>query len=429
MITGVWLGIDFGTSGCRICAIDNNAKIVFQTRTSFVSNQPYPDPLTQWQIVFVLLQKTVAALKTTEINAISVAATSGSVLIADKSGEPMSEMLLYNDKRADTQSQKIAEIAPSDSAAHGATSGLAKLLYLQQKTALPAQYYLAHQTDWLLFKLGARPAVTDYNSALKSGFDPVSLSWPEWLTKVVSQSVLPEVVAPGTVIGQMPANLMTDLKLKQNTPPNIIAGTTDSLAAFIATGASKIGDGVTSLGSTLVLKLICQRPVFAPEYGVYSHKLGHHWLLGGASNSGGAVLKQYFNNQQLNQLSKQINLNVTPPDYYPLPSIGERFPIAEPQMLPRLTPRPASDSLFLHGLLNGVANIEQSGYAKLQQLGGTKLQTLRSIGGGAANQLWTKIRQQKLAMPFLPVLYSEAAYGAALLGKDGLTAFNEVNDG
>lgn len=429
MTTGVWLGIDFGTSGCRICAVDNKAKIVFQTQTSFVSNEPYPDPLTQWQILFALLQNTVVALKTTEINAITVAGTSGSVLLADKNGQPLSEMLLYNDKRAIVQSQKIADIAPADSAAHGATSGLAKLLYLLQNTALPAQYYLAHQTDWLLSKLGARPAVTDYNSALKSGFDPESLSWPEWLTKVVPHSVLPEVVAPGTVIGQMPTGLMTELKFRQNKPPKIIAGTTDSLAAFIATGASKSGDGVTSLGSTLVLKLICQRPVFAPEYGIYSHKLGNYWLAGGASNSGGAVLKQYFNNQQLSELSTQIDLNVSPPDYYPLPCIGERFPMADPQMQPRLTPRPASDSLFLHGLLNGIANIEQSGYAKLQQLGDTKLQTLRSVGGGAENQVWTKIRQQKFAVTLLPVSHSEAAYGAALLAKDGLTAFNEVNDG
>lgn len=163
--------------------------------------------------------------------------------------------------------------------------------------------------------------------------------------------------------------------------------------------------------------------------GIYSHKLGNYWLAGGASNSGGVVLKQYFNNQQLSELSTQIDLNVSPPDYYPLPSIGERFPMADPQMPPRLTPRPASDSLFLHGLLNGIANIEQSGYAKLQQLGDTKLQTLRSVGGGAENQVWTKIRQQKFAVTFLPVLHSEAAYGAALLAKDGLTAFNEVDDG
>ncbi|HET8806885.1 MAG TPA: FGGY-family carbohydrate kinase, partial [Methylophaga sp.] len=233
----------------------------------------------------------------------------------------------------------------------------------------------------------------------------------------------------GTVIGEMPLALMRDLNLQQTTAPKIVAGTTDSLAAFIATGAHQIGEGVTSLGSTLVLKLISDKAVFAPESGIYSHKLGKYWLVGGASNSGGAVIRQFFTDSQITTLTAQIDLSQSPPDYYPLPATGERFPVADPNMPPRLTPRPASDSLFLHGLLNGIANIEQQAYGKLQQRCGIALKSVRSVGGGAANPVWTKIRQQKLAVLFLPVLNTEAAYGAALLAKDGLQTFEEDNHG
>ena len=45
-------------------------------------------------------------------------------------------------------------------------------------------------------------------------------------------------------------------------------------------------------------------------------------------------------------------------DYYPLPSLGERFPIADPTLAPRITPRPARDADFLHALFEGVARIE-----------------------------------------------------------------------
>src|SRR3546814_17941127 len=65
----------------------------------------------------------------------------------------------------------------------------------------------------------------------------------------------------------------------------ISVGTTDGVAAFIATQASGIGDAVTSLGSTLTLKILSARPIFAPAMGVYSHRLGERWLAGGASNS------------------------------------------------------------------------------------------------------------------------------------------------
>jgi hypothetical protein len=75
---------------------------------------------------------------------------------------------------------------------------------------------------------------------------------------------------------------------KLGLPPSvqIAAGTTDAVAGFIATGADQLGDAVTSLGTTLVVKQLTTQPIFAADHGVYSHRLGEHWLVGGASNSG-----------------------------------------------------------------------------------------------------------------------------------------------
>lgn len=76
------------------------------------------------------------------------------------------------------------------------------------------------------------------------------------------------------------------------------------------------------------------------------------WLraAGGASNSGGAVLRSFFTDGQLTALTSQIDVSAPPGlGYYPLPKAGERFPINDPQLQPRLTPRPDSDAEFLHG--------------------------------------------------------------------------------
>ena len=51
-------------------------------------------------------------------------------------------------------------------------------------------------------------------------------------------------------------------------------GTTDSIAAFLASGAAGVGEAVTSLGSTLAIKLLSAQPVDDSRYGVYSHRLG-----------------------------------------------------------------------------------------------------------------------------------------------------------
>ncbi len=73
-------------------------------------------------------------------------------------------------------------------------------------------------------------------------------------------------------------------------------------------------------------------------------------------------------------------------DYYPLPQAGERFPIADPNFEPRLSPRPDDDRLFFQGLLEGIAQVEAQGYERLAELGATPLKSIRSVGGGAANE-------------------------------------------
>lgn len=62
------------------------------------------------------------------------------------------------------------------------------------------------------------------------------------------------------------------------------------------------------------------------------------------------MLRQYFTNEQLQQLSERMDVSQPSGlDYYPLVSTGERFPVNDPGMQPRLQPRPADDAVFLQG--------------------------------------------------------------------------------
>lgn len=90
------------------------------------------------------------------------------------------------------------------------------------------------------------------------------------------------------------------------------------------------------MGSTLAIKLLSTNRIEDARYGVYSHRLDDKWLVGGASNTGGAVLRKIFTDEQLDKLSEQINpTKASSLDYYPLQAIGERFPMADPNMVPR----------------------------------------------------------------------------------------------
>ena len=62
--------------------------------------------------------------------------------------------------------------------------------------------------------------------------------------------------------------------------PRRCGGCADSVAAFIAAGAAEPGQAVTSLGSSLAVKLLSRTRVDDSAFGVYSHRLGDLWLVG-----------------------------------------------------------------------------------------------------------------------------------------------------
>jgi sugar (pentulose or hexulose) kinase len=325
---------------------------------------------------------------------------------------------MYNDARATREAQLIADVAPTNCAAHGASASLAKLLWLQQAHACRGARHVLHQADWLLGKLCGRFDNSDENNALKLGYDVIHRCWPDWLqTLDVQMELLPAVVPAGHEIGTLTAQGRERWGLSTGT--RILAGTTDSTASFIATGAGP-GDAVTALGSTLVLKVLADQPVFAPEYGIYSHRLGDRWLVGGASNSGGAVLQAFFTAAEIEHFSSLINIDEPAGlDYYPLLADGERFPINDPALAPRLQPRPTDDVLFYQGILEGIAAIEVRGYQKLAELGIPSPKRIITTGGGASNAPWRTMRSQLTGIPVTAATHQQAAYGAALLSLKG----------
>lgn len=412
------LGIDIGTSGARTVALDEAGAVTAQGSAPLNAfGNDHRDPQNWWSAVEQSLRQCLAVIDPARVRAIAVDGTSGTVLPVDASGAPLAQPLMYNDPVSDQGLlARIEPLVPLESAAHGPTSGLAKMLVFQ---AWPGVACLLHQADWIAGRFSGRFDLTDENNALKSGYDPMERRWPDWIALTgMRDGVLPAVVPPGTVIDAILPRIADAFGIPKHAV--VVAGTTDGCASFLATEAARPGDAVTAIGSTLTLKLLSDRPVFAPGYGVYSHRLLGMWLAGGASNTGGRVLARYFDGDAIAEFSKQIDPAIPSGlDYYPLLEPGERFPLMDPRLPPRLEPRPADDATFLKGMLEGIAAIEALGYRRLAELGAPRLATLRSVGGGAGNPQWTAIRKRALGVPFEDAASSEAAAGAARLALAG----------
>ena len=420
----LFLGVDFGTSGCRAVAIDNNGEIHGQSFVTFpapeqVGTAIEQSPTLWWQGLQTLLQQLSQHIPLSLIVGLAIDGTSGTIIATDDKGHPLHTALMYNDARAYKQAALITQCAPINSAAHGATSGLAKMLWLLEHLQDQQISHFTNQSDWIVGQLSGEYSLSDYNNCLKMGYDAINHCWPIWLDELpLARKTLPKAHAPGsqlTVISKDAAKL-TGL----TTGTVIYAGTTDSTAAIYASGANQPGDAITSLGSTLVTKVISKEPIFSPSSGVYSQPFAEHWLVGGGSNSGGNVLLHYFTPEQMKTLSRQIDPDIPSGlNYYPLLSPGERFPVCNPKLSPRLDPRPNNDGQFFHGLLEGIANIEHQAYTLLSSLGAPYPSRIYSAGGGSNNKVWEQIRANILNIQMLIPEHQDAAYGVALLAKNG----------
>jgi len=422
-MTGLSLGIDLGTSGVRSAVLNARGDVVAMARGTYGDGpDDRRDPECWWTAVVACIDAQIAALQAAgadprAITSIAVDGTSGSVVLTDGALAPVTRALMYDDGGFDAEAALIAACTPDPHVARGPASALARVLRLVAEDTGSRAAHLLHQADFIAARLMGHGGWTDFNNALKTGLDPETGHWPDWIGDLpVRAALLPKAVAPGAPLNRIDGAVARRLGLPATAM--IHAGTTDSIAAFLAAADPTPGAAVTSLGTTLAVKLHSDRRIDAPEMGLYAHRLGAGWLLGGASNTGGGVLLSLFTPDELQSLSTRIDPDIESSlDYYPLLRPGERFPVNDPSLSPRMAPRPAEDAEFLHGLLESIARIERRAYRVMAERGAPSPDRIVTAGGGAANAVWSAIRARVLGIPVVAASSPEAAVGSARLAR------------
>ena len=403
------LGIDLGTSGVRAVVIDERKEILQSKATAYRRN--LSDPSSWTRACQELIQGIPARLRK-NLKAVSVDGTSGTLLACNHQGVPLGEALTYS-QACPEQEQKLRRLTPKGGAASSRSGSLARALRLVDQFG--PDLLLRHQADWVTGWLLNDWRWGEEGNNLRLGWDLETSCWIDGLIDQTWSACLPAVVTSGSIFGRIATGTATELGLPDDLL--IVAGTTDSNAAVLA-AEPDAADGVTVLGTTLVMKRFTEQPLQAE--GVTRHRVGGRWLCGGASNAGAGVLRRFFNDAQLAELSRQIDPETDSGLFYrPLPGPGERFPVDDPTLAPVLAPRPVSDALYLHGLLEGLAEIELQGWRRLMQLGAELPERVISIGGGARNPQWRRLRERRLCCPVVSCNAPPAA-GVARLALEAL---------
>ncbi len=430
-------GIDIGTGGVRVTVCDAAGVVWAEAEQALHTARRgallEQDPAA-WRVAAAtcLRQVTEQVRDRASIRGIAVAATSGTVCLLDERGAPLRPALLYADSRAEVEAAYIATHATELQARLGyrfhSSWGLPKLLWLaHHEPALFAQTrYLAHAGDTLTGWLCGDYAVTDATQALKTGYDLVADRWPDLINELgLPLAKLPRVVSAGQPVGTVTADAAAATGLPVGA--TVVAGMTDSCAAQVAAGATRPGQWLSVLGTTLVFKGVSRELLRDPFGRLYCHRHpAGFWLPGAASNVGGEALRRWPAEQLPALDHAAADLTPTNLTIYPLRRAGERFPFIRPSAQGFEVGTPASDEERYAATLEGVAYIERLGYALIAELAGATEPTLRTAGGGARSPVWLQIRADVLQRPLAVASATGASFGAAVLAA-GVTLHADLD--
>lgn len=436
------LGIDVGTQGARVVVSDAQGKVIAQASQTFseltISGLP-PGHLEQnpeewWSAAVACLRDIVAQLKSQgrgpdDIVAGAVDSTSGTIALLNADNRPLRPALMYNDRRAGAEADKLnlfaADLCDKVGYRFNSSFALPKLFWLaHHETELWRQAkHIVHAADYIVGRLTGIYNVSDQSNALKTGFDLIEFQWPDFIG--IDSEILPRVVRSGEAIDAISPGCARETGLSTNTI--IAAGMTDGSADQVGSGAHRPGDWNTVLGTTIILKGLTRELLKDPLGRVYCHRhpLGY-WMPGGASNVGARALDEKFPNVDKKEFDRAaLALSPTKLAVYPLMQQGERFPFNLPTAIGFIEGEPANEQELYAAYLEGVAYTEKLAYDVVQELGAEVGGRIYTTGGGARSEPWLQLRADILSRELARAANASAAMGSAIIAASH-TLYNDL---
>ncbi|MGW6454795.1 FGGY-family carbohydrate kinase [Streptomyces sp. NPDC055078] len=425
------IGVDMATASVRVVCADARGRVLAES----VAALPPPvrggggtseqDAGRWWPAARSALRRVTGSLPLggREVVAVSVAATSGTIVPAGADGEFLGPALMYDDRRAADLNAKAQELGSARwqelGLSVGPTAALGRAVWCRQ-TYGSALRRVLHTPEALGRMLTGHPVAVDWSHALKSGYDARAGEWAGEVFDALGFPVdsLPEVRAPGTEAGVVGPAAAEETGLPAGC--SVRLGMTDGCAGQIATGAVAPGAFVGVLGTTYVLKGVTEELVRDPAGALYSHRHPDGWWLpGGASNTGGEALAA-VDPARLPALDSAAR-DRGPASYvrYPLLRDGERFPFVSGAARGFGLGVPVDDADAHRATLEGVAFVERLALDRVRSLGVVVSGPLHTAGGGSRSAVWTAIRATVLDRPVRVVERAETAFGAAVLAATG----------
>jgi len=400
-----------------------------------------------WKKACCVIQKTVADTCNIPIDYLTVTASSSCLVCVDRHGKALLPCMMVSDRRAGQESEDLNS-AVSFSAVKSSTGlssspslMLPKALWVKknQEEVFKQIFKLLSPNDYLIAKLTGCYA-TDYMNAQKWHYDTQQGKYPGTLLAEIGipESMLPEVVCPGTYIGRVEKSAAEETGLTEKT--KVVISTYDAICSFIGSGALEEGEASDVTGTVTVFRTASKRKInlTTDEIQMLPYHEGGIYIIGGSNNLGGGLIewvKQcYYQNEPLpyelmEKDAGEASLGAGGLIFLPY-LLGERTPVWDCNArgvffgLERMhTRREMTRAVF-----------ESTGFIDLDMMGaieknGIPIRTIRLSGGLARLNLISQIKADITGRD-IQVLseFETTASGAAMISLFGQGVFTSLRE-
>lgn len=440
------LGVDIGTSGCKVVITTQNGVVrgaasknyeTYSPNATWAEQNPADWILASRQAVQIALKK--ANLKSSDLGSIGVDGMSNCPVFLDRKGSVLRPAIIWMDRRAIPQEtrlmRRIRESIPRRVANFlSPISTLSKILWIMEYegSTWRRTHNVLMPKDYIVYKL-TREWSTDFSDASGTLLSSESHGKPIWSEEVcepvgISVRKLPPIHPSMAKVGYVTKKGAREMGFPEGVP--VVAGCADAAADCLAAGTVNPGQRMIRLSTCGAVHLILGKPhkgltrKYLPLYHCVPGRrfiqlispcgLAHKWF------------SEVFFGKQTHTARKTTFKSIE--DLACKAPVGSEGLLFHPYLSGEHSVRPLGfkggffglslnhgKAHFARAVLEGIAFSIKDCFRAIHTAAPT-IQPLTLMGGGTKSRLWTKIMADVLGVTIAKPHYEDASFGASLLG-------------
>lgn len=455
------LGIDIGTSACKVAVFDREGHVAASASGDYPVYYPKEgwaeqNPEEWWSAVCSAIKETLkkGQIAPEEIAGVGIDGQSWSAIAIDKDGRVLTNTPIWMDTRAQSICDRLNEKIGADAIFQVSGNSLqpsyttAKILWYQEN--MPEVYEkidkILQSNSYIAFKLtGAVTQDVSQGYGLHC-FDMKKGIWDEEMCGKlgIPMGFLPEIVPCDQVVGTVTEQAAAESGLAVGTP--VVAGGLDAACGTLGAGVIHPGETQEQGGQAGGMSICMDTYKADPRLILGYHVVPGQWLLQGGTTGGGGVMR-WFEREfadyerekqsetgksslvQLNEIAEPVAPGCDGVVFLPYMA-GERSPIWNPDAKGVFYGLDFSKTKghMVRACMEGVA-LSLRHNLEIAEEAGAKVELLRAMGGSANSLLWTQIKSDITGKPIVvPSSDTATTLGAAILAGVGVGFYQSYEE-